>query len=184
MKPIKHIFKLVLIILCITGNAQELKLNKNQSKLNWTGKAAFNSYSLTGSLKVKEGSITIEGNKIMTLEITIDMKSLDHENTDLKSHLRNEDFFEVNTFKTATFSILKPVTIDNNKAILVGKMTIKNITKEETIQVDISKNVLTFSHIIDRTTYDVKFNSPSLFKKMKENAIADEFLLEGKLIFY
>jgi len=138
---------------------------------------------LTGSLKKKEGIMKIEDGRVLELRIIIDMKSLDHENNDLKSHLRNEDFFEVNTFTTATFELLKPIIITNNTAILVGNMTIKNITKEEIIKAKISNKSLSFSHIMNRTIYGIKFNSPSFFKKIKENAIADEFILEGRLIF-
>jgi len=125
----------------------------------------------------------IEDGRVLELRIIIDMKSLDHENNDLKSHLRNEDFFEVNTFTTATFELLKPIIITNNTAILVGNMTIKNITKEEIIKAKISNKSLSFSHIMNRTIYGIKFNSPSFFKKINENAIADEFILEGRLIF-
>ena len=63
-------------------------------------------------------------------------------------------------------------------------MTIKDISKTEsfTIKIDEDYKELTFNISIDRTIYGVKFNSPSFFKKMKENAIADEFKLKGSLI--
>ncbi|MFK7783033.1 YceI family protein [Psychroserpens sp.] len=183
MRTFKHILQIIIITLTITVNAQALKLNEKQSELSWTGKAAFNSYSLTGSIKVKEGAIEIKDNTLLSLVIVIDMKSLNHENSDLKSHLKNKDFFEVNAFPVATFKLSKPVIINNNEAILIGQMTIKNISKEETIKVLIINNTITLNHSIDRTSYGVKFNSPSFFKKMKENAIADEFAINGKLYF-
>lgn len=183
MKISKHILNIAMLFISITVFAQELQLNTNQSNLNWTGKAAFNTYSLSGILKAKEGSLKTNKDTILSLKVSIDMNSLNHENSDLKTHLRSNDFFEVETFETATFEITKPVIIKNNKAILVGNMTIKDITKEETIVVSIKEKTMYFNHIIDRTTYGIKFNSPSFFKKMKENAIADAFVLEGKLIF-
>lgn len=36
---------------------------------------------------------------------------------------------------------------------------------------------------MDRTQYGVNHNSPSIFKRLKEDAIADEFVLKGELIF-
>lgn len=36
---------------------------------------------------------------------------------------------------------------------------------------------------LDRTAYGIHFNSPSIMKKMKDQANADEFILVGKLVF-
>lgn len=163
--------------------AQNLKLNPKASNINWTGKAAFNTYALTGSLKAELGNMHIANGIIETLNITINMKSLDHENKDLKKHLRSADFFEVNTFTSATFKLTQPAKIENDKAIVTGIMTIKNQSKEETIEVTLNKKTLSFNHIMDRTAYGIKFNSPSFFKKIKENAIADNFKLNGLLVF-
>ena len=95
--------------------AQKFKLNQKTSSISWTGKAAFNAYTLTGSLQVKAGEITIENDSIKNLEVIIDMKSLHHENKDLKNHLRNKDFFEVNKYQTAIFTLLIPVKINDEK---------------------------------------------------------------------
>lgn len=176
-----------LIIICLMSAftfGQNKTVNTQKSTLNWTGKAAFNAYALTGTLKVKSGEITIENDSIKTLRITIDMKSLNHENSDLKKHLRGKDFFEVKTHTKATFELSEPVIINNNEAQITGKMTIKGITKTESFTIKINEDYssLSFNITIDRTSYGVKFNSPSFFKKMKENAIADEFKLKGNLI--
>ena len=164
-------------------SAQNLKLNTEQSNINWTGKAAFNTYSLTGSLKTIEGSIKIENGEIVVLNVIIDMKSLDHNDTNLRTHLRSKDFFEVEKYIKSSFKLVKPAKIKNNKVILIGEITIKDITKDETITATFINKSLSFEHIMDRTIYGVKFNSPSFFKKIKENAIADEFTLKGNLFF-
>ncbi|BAO76052.1 YceI family protein [Winogradskyella sp. PG-2] len=163
---------------------QNKTVNIKKSKLSWTGKAAFNAYSLTGTLDVKSGDITIENDTIKSLRISINMKSLNHENKDLKKHLKGEDFFEVKTYNEATFQLSKGVALTDGKAKISGIMTIKDISKTEsfTIKIDEDYKELTFNISIDRTIYGVKFNSPSFFKKMKENAIADEFKLKGSLI--
>lgn len=169
------------------SNAQLYKLKTKKQQLEWTGKAAFKAYSLTGTLDVDKGTLELKNDKIITLEIIVDMKSLDHENSDLKKHLRNEDFFEVNTYKKATYVLAMPTTIKNGKATLKGKMTIKNKTKEETIDATIKKTTngltIAFDHEMDRTAYNVKYNSPSFFKSLKQNAIADEFSLKGSINF-
>ena len=188
MKTLKNILiTLVFLSFISTLDAQEFKVVNDKSKITWTGKAAFTSYSLSGNLKVLKGKLIIENDILKTLEISIDMKSLDHKNGDLKSHLRSKDFFEVKKYKTANFEITKPVKIINGKAIIVGLMKIKNTIRQEEIQAEIliknSSVSIQFNTKLDRTKYGVKFNSPSFFKKMKENAIADLFILKGDVLF-
>ena len=176
---------IIFLLLMVTGavSAQDYNLNTTKSTLNWTGKAAFNAYSLTGTLKAKSGSAHIENDSIKSLNIIIDMKSLDHENRDLKKHLRGKDFFEVKTYTEATFTVSQPVQIKNGSAEVTGQLKIKDVIKTETFTVNLNDDysLLSFDIYVDRTKYGVKFNSPSFFKKMKENAIADEFKLKGNL---
>ncbi|EAQ42460.1 MULTISPECIES: YceI family protein [unclassified Polaribacter] len=181
-----QLFTAISLFISMSISAQKFNLESKNSNISWTGKAAFNAYALTGSLKAKSGEILIENDSIKKLEVIIDMKSLDHSNKDLKKHLRNKDFFEVKKYQTATFKLLNSVKLVKGKILLVGNMTIKNITKKEEIEVEIHKNEninLQFTTNLDRTKYGVKFNSPSFFKKMKENAIADEFVLKSELTF-
>ena len=187
MKTLKIYIITLFAFTSLTMNAQEYSMNNKKSNLTWTGKAAFSSYSLSGDLKTSQGKILIENNTIKSLDITIDMTSLTHKNKNLKSHLRSKDFFEVKRYKQAQFTITKPVQIVDRKATLVGTMKIKKTSLEESIEANIKikggQVILTFNTKLDRTKYGVKFNSPSFFKKMKENAIADNFLLKGELIF-
>lgn len=184
--------KLLLITLALTTSiiniyAQELTLNQNESTLQWTGKAAYTSYALTGSLKPKKGLIKMQGNTITELTVIIDMKSLYHDNNDLKRHLKSADFFEVKKYVEATFTLSISSKIVNGKTQLEGNMTIKGTTKSEVIPVVLNmleeSVILEFDTTFDRTSYGIKHNSPSFFKSLKENAIADEFKLSGKLIF-
>ena len=55
---------------------QEYAINTASSKMEWTGKATFNSYSLTGNINIKSGKIVLENDSIKKLHVVIDMKSL------------------------------------------------------------------------------------------------------------
>jgi polyisoprenoid-binding protein YceI len=68
--------------------------------------------------------------------------------------------------------------------MITGMMTIKDVSKTESFTIKLNGNYseLSIDVSIDRTDYGVKFNSPSFFKKIKENAIADQFKLNGNLI--
>ncbi|NER18186.1 YceI family protein [Spongiivirga citrea] len=178
---------LIALLLAHSSKAQTFDLKNKKQQLEWTGKAAFKAYSLTGTLNVEKGTIKITDNTITKLEIVVNMKSLDHDNGDLKSHLRGADFFNVNRYKKAAFRLSKPVSLDKESSVLAGMMTIKEKTHGENIEVIISRSentiTLSFDHTMDRTTYGIKYNSPSFFKSLKQNAIADEFSLKGKLEF-
>jgi polyisoprenoid-binding protein YceI len=183
----KTLAAFIILLATTTMYAQEYKVDKEQSKLNWTGKAAFNAYTLSGVLKIKTGNLIIKDNRIEQLKITIDMTSLDHSNGDLKKHLRSKDFFEVKKYPTAIFTLSKPVSIKGDEVTLQGTMKIKKMSREETIiaKISVKDNTVKISidTKLDRTKYGVKFNSPSFFKKMKENAIADQFILKGDFLF-
>jgi len=184
MKKLQITF--ITALICLTSFGQELKLNSKNSNLNWTGKAAFNAYSLTGNLTAKTGKIIVKNDSITTLEVIIDMKSLHHKNKDLKKHLKNKDFFQVKKYSTAIFILNKAVKIKDNKAILEGNMTIKNKTHKEIIEATIRKDnslQLTFTTKLNRTKYGIIYNSPNFFKRLKQNAIADDFILESSLFF-
>lgn len=184
-------FKTALILVCFFLSAgafaQTFAIEKEKSNIHWTGKAAFNSYSLKGSLKISKGHIEIENNKVNKLNIVVDMSSLDHSNKRLKSHLRSKDFFQVKKYKTAHFSISNPIAIKDSRVELTGTMKIKNAEKSEAINailmIQEEEIVLNFSADLDRTKYGITYNSPNVFKKLKENAIADHFNLSGILTF-
>lgn len=155
----------------------------NNSIIKWTGKAAFNSYNLTGTISVIKGSFKIKNNLVTDFEISIDMKSIEHENTDLKKHLRSEDFFDVKSFKVSKFKLTEPALIENNSVTLIGLLTIKDTSRKEALKLklDLTKNLITGILTINRTLYGASFRSPSLFEKIKEDAISDDFKLECTL---
>ncbi|MDT0620054.1 YceI family protein [Croceitalea vernalis] len=184
----KNILLLIAILFFHQITAQNYSLNKEVQSINWTGKAAFDAYSLTGTINTQQGSVLVKGDTIVQMSIVIDMKSLDHDNKDLKGHLRGKDFFEIKKYSQAKFVLTRPSIIKNGKVSLTGNLTIKNITKEETFTAGIlkkEKNTIEIAPImnINRTSYGVEYNSPTIFQSLKKNAIADDFELNGKLIF-
>ncbi len=188
MRKIKTFIVMILVMFyCLKTDGQEFKLSEKSSTINWIGKAAFNSYAPKGTLKSKSGTLILNGKNLKSLKLTIDMNSLHHENKDLKAHLRNKDFFEVKKYRTALFNLVEPATIVEGKNTLVGDMTIKNRTNrvqlEVTIQITSNELKISYDIELDRTKYDVTFNSPSFFKKLKDNAIADIFKIKGTFVF-
>ncbi len=115
------------------------------------------------------------------------MTSLYQENKQLSGHLRAKDFFHVKKHKTAVFTIEEPLEVTSKNCILNGTMTIKDTSNKEQVKVTITMQEgiisIAFDHKMDRTTYGINYNSPSIFKSLKENVIADDFTLKGALAF-
>lgn len=162
-------------------------ITQDSKILIWGGKAAVGGYAPEGTLQIKNAIITYENNTISALEIQVDMRSLDQENKQLTGHLRAKDFFHVKKYKTAVFTLEQPIEVTTENCILKGTMTIKDTSNKEQIKAQITMQgdtiILQFDHKMDRTVYGVTYNSPSIFKSLKENVIADDFTLKGTLIF-
>lgn len=177
----------ILLICSAFCNAQtSYKLNTS-TLLEWQGKAAFSSYSPAGTLKVDKAAITVKNDSILAMVVSVDMTSLSQENKQLEKHLRDADFFDVTVFGQASFTLTKAVEISSNSVVLEGLMTIRGKTQPELISAQITEKnqqyVISFDHTFDRTMYGINYNSPSIFKRIKENAIEDNFTLKGSLRF-
>lgn len=113
--------------------------------------------------------------------IVVDVASIDTQNRRRDNHLRDPDFFEVETYPTAVFTITSvDADPDADRVRVTGSMQIKDVTRTETIvfrknetddRLELSGRV-----IIDRTDYGITYDS--IF-----NPIDDEVILRMKLVF-
>ncbi len=69
-----------------------------------------------------------------TIELSIDVNSIDTENEQRDNHLKGEDFFEVDKYPSIVFKSKKMKPMGNNKYKLLGEFTMHGITK--TIELD------------------------------------------------
>ncbi|WP_394748900.1 YceI family protein [Spongiimicrobium salis] len=180
----KKIIVLVLALGVYATYGQDTS-NVKTTRLQWVGMAAIGNYAPEGTLEVKDIFWKRKDSSITSLKVIVDMKSLDQENKNLKNHLKNKDFFHVKKYPEAVFELTKPFSIKSDQRI-TGKMTIKDKTQIEEIPLKVQfKNnqiLLSFEHRFNRIDYGITYNSPSVFEKLKENAIADEFILKGTLV--
>lgn len=187
MKNIIQLIFAFIFIIPQLSTAQNWVFQPNESQLAWTGKAAFSTYSLSGTIQLKNSSITVENQQVQSGSFVFDMKSMDGESKDLIKHLKSKDFFEVKKYKTATFKINTIKISKENQWIAEGDLTIKNKTKA--IAFLITQNVVgnqlmvKGKAIINRTEFGITFNSPNYFEKLKDQAIADDFELTFDLVF-
>jgi polyisoprenoid-binding protein YceI len=176
--------KLVKGIAPIETEGKLLEVSKNQSNIlkfdiTWTGYGEIGNYSLTGKVKLKEGTIAFSGDTLKAAQIVIDLNTMTHEENNLVAHLKGEDFFEVAKYPTAELQIK---SIDNSNSLqpkVSADLTIKGVTKTIQFSVNISKTInsktLKGKINIDRTAFGIKYNSKSFFSNLGDQAIKNNF---------
>lgn len=166
-------------------------IDADKSELTWTGKKVTGEHH--GPVKLEKGSLTVDGTKLTAGTVVIDMRTMT--SADLKDnkeyhdkligHLKSDDFFGVEKYPTSTFKITK-VAQTGTQANVTGDLTIKGITKPVSfpMTVKVSGNTLeaTGKATIDRSKYDIKYNSKSFFDNLGDKMIYDEFTLDIKVV--
>lgn len=171
------------------------------SVINWEGTKPGGSHN--GTIKLKQGTLTVNDNAVTGGEFVIDMKSIvnvdltDAEyNAKLVGHLMSPDFFAVDSFPTARFVITQIDNINNQDLDedgvaytheVTGNLTIKDITKsikfKAIINTDGEKVISsTGNFVIDRSEWKIKYGSRKFFDNLKDKFIFDEIGLKIQLI--
>jgi polyisoprenoid-binding protein YceI len=169
----------------------KFQIQKSSSTVNWTGKKVLGLH--TGTIHVADGYIDISEDVINNGEVIIDMTSIvitdiddPKTNGDFLAHLRNDDFFSVDKFKTAKLLINETVKKGNNTWLLKGDLTIKDITNPVsfTAKVEVFTDFLHSMGeiVIDRTLYNIRYGSGKFLQNLGDGLIYDDFILQFKLI--
>lgn len=177
-----------------TTNVSELKVKTpttakkhlvdiENSNITWTGSKPTGSH--TGTVKLKNGELTLNNNgTVKSGTFTIDMNSIkDADNSErLEGHLKNSDFFDVANHPNATFNVTASKLL-NEKTILSGDLTIKNITHniEFPVILDSQNNIVTLTSdtfTIDRSKWEIRYGSKSFFNDLGDKFINDAIELK------
>ncbi|QJD77300.1 YceI family protein [Spirosoma rhododendri] len=169
------------LISTLSAVAQRYVADSQQSKLSWTGHSEIGSYAPSGTVQLRQGLIQVRNGQISQARIDIDMRTIQHENGQMQTHLRGEDFFDTAKFPTATFTVQQ---ISGGQAS--GLLTIKGVTKPISfpVMVTLSGDMI---HLkgqasIDRTLFGVNYNSTSFFAGLGDHAIRNTFELTFDLL--
>jgi polyisoprenoid-binding protein YceI len=166
-------------------------VNTNKSLINWTGKKITGNH--TGTIHLSAGNLEVEDGKIVGGNFDIDTHSIavtDIEdpatNAQFAGHLFTDDFFAVDKFPTANFTIINATAIDGNSCKIDGLLTIKGITHSLSFnaKVDIQENTVSAAGeiIVDRTKYGIKYGSGNFFKGLGDTLIHNDFALDLNLV--
>ena len=167
------------------------KIDPQKSKVTWTGKKVTGQH--TGTVMVENGEVHVNGENLELANVKMDMNSIvcsdlsGDMNQKLVGHLKSDDFFSVENHPQATFEATGFKSgAGEDQYIVTGKLTIKGITNEVSFPatVDVSSGALSAKGTakIDRTKYDIKYNSGSIFKDLGDKMIYDDFEIEFDLV--
>ena len=191
----KSIFSSVLalvavVLMSFTGGDTNFNVNSGTSNAHWKGYKVTGSHE--GDVKLKSGNLKFDANdNLIGGAFEIDMNTITctdlpaAQGPSLVGHLKADDFFGTTKYATAKFVITKTVFQGKGQCRVIGNLTIKDVTKEirfvaYTGEKDGVKTADCFIKI-DRTEFNVKYGSGSIFDGLGDKTIYDEFDMDVKL---
>lgn len=160
-----------------------------QSTVNWNGKKVVGEHS--GNIDLQGGELLVAGDQVTGGTLIIDMNSIT--NTDLTDpeyngqlvgHLKSDDFFGVEKYPTAAFTITNISPIADAAAgaanyNVTGDLTIKDKTEQVSFPaaIYVENGVATAKAdvTVDRTKYDIRYGSSNFFDDLGDKAIDNNF---------
>ncbi|RZS95605.1 YceI family protein [Cecembia calidifontis] len=170
---------------------EKITVDKNVSTVTWRASKVTGTHF--GKVKISQAELDYQNNRIQGGSFEIDMTSITVEditdagsNKRLTDHLKSDDFFSVDKFKTSSLKITEAKTSNGKDYQITGNLVIKGIsnpvTFPATVEVKGGEVTATGNITFDRTKYDIKYRSGSFFEGLADRLIYDEVQLEVRLV--
>ena len=177
----------------VTNEAKSYRVDAQASQIEWAGSKPTGKH--TGTIALSEGEVFVKDTVLASGKFTIDMKSITVTDLkagdgkeDLEAHLKGlkegsaDHFFNTTKFPTATFEITG-LAKEGDKTMIEGNLAIKGIAKNIKFPatINITENLVlidseTFK--IDRTLWNVNYNSKNVFENLGNDYINDDIELK------
>jgi polyisoprenoid-binding protein YceI len=171
------------------NEGQTYNVVTEQSTVNWNGKKVVGEHN--GTISLQTGELIVNGDQVTGGNLVIDMASITNsdltdaeQNGNLVGHLKSDDFFGVEKYPTATFTITNISPIENATAgganyNVTGDLTIKDKTEQVSFPatINLMNDVVTAKAnvTVDRTKYDIRYGSANFFDDLGDKAIDNNF---------
>jgi polyisoprenoid-binding protein YceI len=159
-------------------------IDSENSAVTYTGYGINKEHSGTFPL-LSESSIDLgSAGEIIGGTIVFDLANLTGDAPGLAAHLKNQDFFDVETYPEATYIITNtiPTPLDPDHNFIVnGELTLKGQTHAHNIAADynVQTGEFVFETAIDRTKWGIDFNSASVNEDIGDREIKDMVRIIG-----
>lgn len=183
----------------VSADAVKYSVDAAASKINWEGSKVTGGKH-HGVISLSEGELNVKDGKIEGGTFTVDMNSITVEDLktgdgkeDLEAHLKGtgtedkaDHFLNVKKYPKGTF-VITSVTEEAGKQVVTGNLTLKEVTKSISFPV---MSTVTESEVtvhgdafnINRTLWNINFNSNSLFDGLGDKAISDDIAIQFHLV--
>ncbi|MCP9234619.1 YceI family protein [Lewinella sp. JB7] len=178
-----------------TEAAAVYTVDAQASTVSWEGTKLIGG-GHTGTVPLTAGNLKIDGEALVGGEFTLNLAGLENSDLDgdgkgkLEGHLKSADFFDVEQYPTAKFTItgVSPTTdADDHNYTVTGNLTMKGNARSITIPANITLGdeqitATTPEFVIDRTEWGIEYNSGSTEGILKDKVINDEIGLKLDLV--
>ncbi len=163
----------MIALFCVCGFAQaaeSLKLDSEKSKIDFVGKKTDGKHEGGFKKFTVDAKADFEDPSKSSLSIVIDTTSLWSDDGKLTDHLKNADFFDVRKYSEIKFESTKIEPEGEEKAVIVGKLTMLGKTAEVKVPCDVvatdSSITLTAKFEIDRTQWGMNYGVGKINKEV------------------
>lgn len=175
------------------ATAESFALVTEGDEINWIGFKTYSDDTHTGTVQVEEGEFQTEDGKIVSGKFIINMSSIastdlpeGEDKMNLEGHLKSPAFFSVKEFPTATFALTSVKEVSESDTtgathILSGNLTMRDQEKNISIPAMVSMendeiSIKTPEFVINRTNWNVKYNSTASLEKIAKEKAIDDFI--------
>ncbi|RBP37710.1 rhodanese-related sulfurtransferase [Roseimicrobium gellanilyticum] len=171
-------------------------LDLTESRVVWVGRNLINKH--WGQVAIRSGEVVFENGSVARGEVVLDLKRItcsDLAGSDLHdvliAHLESDDFFDVERFPEARFTIERTeVCADcpgSRNLRLHGALTLRGITHPLTVEAaagltDEGKAALQTTFTIDRTKWGILYGSGKFFQRLAGHLVNDELELQVRIL--
>ena len=175
-------------------HTDHVRVDIHKSTVKWKGSKITEGHE--GFIQIQKGVLMIEHGTLVGGQISFNMKTITNSDIEsekykamLEGHLKSDDFFDVEKHPLSTISITKATKTEGNNYSIVADLTIKGITHSITFDAEVNIQKIAFfakaTIKIDRTKWDIVYNSGNFFKDLGDKLILDEiefdiYLLSAK----
>ncbi len=159
----------LLLALAAASQAEQWTLDKAHSSIGFSVRHLVVSKT-RGHFSDFNGTVAFDGKDLAQgkVEFTIQTASIDTDDQKRDDHLRSDDFLNAEKFPTMTFVSREVVPGEGNKFMLIGDLTIRDVTKEATFDCEFSGVVVdpwgntkagfSAQTTVNRQDFNVKWN--------------------------
>jgi polyisoprenoid-binding protein YceI len=195
MVKILKIGLFLILVLPLMGQSSRRAIDTENSIVEWVGAKVTGEHS--GIIRLSEGYLEYDGEKILGGKFVIDMNSLENQDIlrddrkrNLEKHLKSDDFFDVSNHPTAEFEISSAVVahkVNSEQTYrFYGDLTIKGITHVIDFESDVKFTDqgarASGKMIINRAQYNIRYKSGSFYEDLGDRLIYDEFSISFNVV--